>query len=199
MSIFLKILYILLIFIGGFIALITLTDFKYKFREYMENRSKKLADKLVILERDFQNLEREVFEKDFYIITKFMSKQVSKGRTPVIELHFENEKIVYRIVGYKHHVSFVRCTIKENQEESDEKYIERKPPKRTFSCQKWHFKKTKVMVELEESEKMDYNSLEELFCADLVDGICLERDWNKLVFWSMGIGIEDQPKKNDNV
>ena len=58
-------------------------------------------------------------------------------------------------------------------------------------------KKPKPTVELEESGKMDYNSLEELFCADLVDGICLERDWNKLVFWSMGIGIEDQPKKND--
>ena len=198
MSIFLKVLYILLIFIGCFIALITLTDFKYKFREYMENRSKKLADKLVILERDFQNLEREVFEKDFYIITKFMSKQVSKGRTPVIELHFEEEKVVYRIVGYKHHVSFVRCTVKENQEESDQKYIERKLPK-SLLRKKWQMKKAKPAVELEESEKMDYNSLEELFCADLVDGIRLERDWNKLVFWSMGIGIEDQPKKNDIV
>ncbi len=198
MSIFLKILYILLIFIGGFIALITLTDFKYKFREYMENRSKKLADKIVILERDFHNLEKEVFEKDFYIITKFMSKQVSKGRIPVIELHFEEEKVVYRIVGYKHYVSFVRCTVKENQEESDQKYIERKLPKSLLS-KKWQMKKAKPAVELEESEKMDYNSLEELFCADLVDGIRLERDWNKLVFWSMGIGIEDQPKKNDDV
>ena len=198
MSIFLKILYILLIFIGGFIALITLTDFKYKFREYMENRSKKLADKLVILERDFHNLEKEVFEKDFYLITKFMSKQVSKGRIPVIELHFEEEKVVYRIVGYKHHVSFVRCTVKENQEESDQKYIERKLPK-SLLRKKWQMKKAKPAVELEESEKMDYNSLEELFYADLVDGIRLERDWNKLVFWSMGIGIEDQPKKNDDV
>ena len=164
----------------------------------MENRSKKLADKLVILERDFHNLEKEVFEKDFYLITKFMSKQVSKGRIPVIELHFEEEKVVYRIVGYKHHVSFVRCTVKENQEESDQKYIERKLPK-SLLRKKWQMKKAKPAVELEESEKMDYNSLEELFYADLVDGIRLERDWNKLVFWSMGIGIEDQPKKNDDV
>ena len=164
----------------------------------MENRSKKLADKLIILERDFQNLEKEVFEKDYYLITKFMSKQVSKGRTPVIELHFEDEKIIYRIIGYKHHVSFVRCTIKENQEESEKKYIERQLPKSIFSANKWHIKKAKVSVELEESEKMDYNSLEDLFSDDLIDGICLERDWNKLVFWRMGIGLENQNKKNDN-
>ena len=199
MSIILKIIYILLIFIGGFIALVTLTDFKYKFKEYMENRSKRLADKIIILERDYQNLEKEIFEKEYCAIVKFMSKQVAKGRTPVIELHFENEKVIYRIVGYKHHVCFVSYNVKQKKEEAEKKYIEKKPLKSRFMPKKWSIKKAKEMIELEESEKIDYNSLEELFCADLVDGICLERDWNKLVFWRMGIDLEAQSKKNDNV
>ena len=108
MPIILKIIYILLIFIGGFIALILFTDFKYKFREYMENRSKKAADQIIILEKKYQDLEKEIFEKDYVMIAKFMSKQVAKGRTPVIELHFGEENVFYRIVGYKHHVSFVK-------------------------------------------------------------------------------------------
>ena len=63
MPIILKIIYILLIFIGGFIALILFTDFKYKFREYMENRSKKAADQIIILEKNIRTLKKKYSKK----------------------------------------------------------------------------------------------------------------------------------------
>lgn len=197
MPIILKIIYILLIFIGGFIALILFTDFKYKFREYIENRSKKAADQIIILEKKYQDLEKEIFEKDYVMIAKFMSKQVAKGRTPVIELHFGENNVFYRIVGYKHHVSFVRCLEKPKPLETEEKYIKRKPLKKNLFVlifEKLHLKKAKDEVEIEETDKADYNTLEELFSAELVDGICLEKDWNKLVFWRISV-YKNAPQK----
>ena len=190
MPIILKIIYILLIFIGGFIALILFTDFKYKFRDYIENHSRKAADQIIILEKKYQDLEKEIFEKDYVMIAKFMSKQVAKGRIPVIELHFEEENVFYRIVGYKHHVSFVRCLEKPKPVETEEKYIKSKLLKKNLFVliiEKLHLKKAKDEVEIEETDRTDYNTLEELFSADLIDGICLERDWNKLVFWRISV------------
>ena len=190
MPIILKIIYILLIFIGGFLALIFFTDFKYKFREYLDNRSRKAADQIIILEKKYQDIEKEIFEKDYYIIAKFMAKQVAKDRIPVIELHFEEGSVFYRIIGYKHHVSFVRCLEKRNPEEAEEKYIKSKLQRKSLFVliiEKLHLKKAKDEVEIEETDRTDYKTLEELFSADLVDGICLEKDWNKLRFWRISV------------
>ena len=60
--------------------------------------------------------------------------------------------------------------------------------------EKLHLKKAKDEVEIEETDKADYNTLEELFSAEQVDGICLEKDWNKLVFWRISV-YKNAPQK----
>lgn len=166
MSIFLRILYIVILLIIGLVILINCTDLKYKFGDYLINKEKELENQIEDLNKDIKKIERKAFLHDYNYIKKYMAKQVAKNRTPVVEIRFENKEHLYRVIGYKHHVSFVFCTPIKNI--------------------------TKLAV----SEELVYNTLDELFQADLYDGICLERDWGKILKWKLGYLEESKDEKS---
>lgn len=185
MHIFFRILYIFILLIIGLVILLRHTDLKYKFGDYLLNKEKKLEEQIEDLDKNIKDIERKAFFQDYNFIKKYMAKQVKKNRTPVVEIKFENKKYIYRVIGYKHHVSFVFCSpIEENSENIIDEKLD--------NTKKKNFKNvTKLAV----SEELVYNTLDELFQADLYDGICLERDWGKILKWKLG--YLDQENKNE--
>lgn len=154
MSIFVKILCVIIFLIFTFIFLFKYTDFSVKIIEFLMNFEDHLEKKIESLDDDIKEIERKGVEKDFVKINKIMAKLVSKNMTPIIQLNFEDRECPYAIIGYKHYVSFVRCN---------------------------------SLISDEGIEEIQFDSLEKLFQSDLLDGICLERDWHTVNTWKVGI------------
>lgn len=101
----------------------------------------------------------------FEQLKKLAENAVSQGREPEIWINFSDKLNDYMIIAFEDKCSFQRC-----------------------ATQGWS-----KYGEYDGSGESFYNTLDELYETETVDGILLKRDWDKITnIWSFEIDFENQ-------